>query len=188
MLQRSSDPGRSRARVVDPFAGGGAYLRAAAAAGLDGYGSDIAPGAPDIAEGDWNSWRTWRPVGGWRARDVIVTNPPFTLFGWDMVATPDLPISLLLPINALEPTNDREHLFDARPPLAIRFIGRVRFGGPAAELRDELRAAAGKRRVVNASMSYAFVLWGLPVRRPVPTLASWMRPSRPAVPSPGVHP
>lgn len=130
----------------DPWAGGGAYLRAGRSEGLSVRGSDIAPTVDGIAK---------VPIENLLIRSAgwVCSNPPFSRLSEHLrlLDIGDRVISLHLPISALERTtrgNGRAWIWDEHPPTRIAHIGRVRHGGPAS---------GGKGG--GAAMCYVWVLW-----------------------------
>lgn len=69
-------------RVVDPFAGGGAWLEAATAAGASSVGGcDLDPGAPVVLDGRAVLGDGVDFTEGLTGGEVIATNPPFAVMG-----------------------------------------------------------------------------------------------------------
>lgn len=151
--------------MYDPWAGAGAYLDAGDFRGLKVDGSDVAPRDDRVARmsiehllaESLTCFRAW-----------FCANPPFSRLAAHMplLLATGAPLSLHLPISALERTrrgNGRAWLWDEYPPARIAHIGRVRHGGPAAEM------AAGKG---GAAMCYCWVLW-VP-NHDGPTVYEWL--------------
>ena len=89
----SGRPARQPELIVDPFAGGGAYLRAADAAGLLSEGYDIAPGDERVIEAAWEGAELAERLG-----DLATAVELYTLVGSRYPALPMPPKRCFWPV------------------------------------------------------------------------------------------
>lgn len=135
-------------KIIDPFAGGGAYGNAARRLDLDlVWESDLERGCgfddPQIPYAD----------------AAVISNPPFSRAAESLdhaFANGARFVSYLLPMSFLDPyVIGRRRWTLEHPPTHEARIGRIKFGGPA---REAMIARTGKEP--GAMQQYVIATWG----------------------------
>ena len=127
-------------RVVDPFAGGGAWLRAGRAIGPEVAGCDLDPDAPAVLSGEAIHGDGLDYMRGLRDGEVIATNPPFGIMDQAVMAALTAwhegrvsSVVILGRLTQAEGTS-RAAVYRRWPPTEIVVPARrMRWGGPGGD-------------------------------------------------------
>ena len=130
--------------AVDPFAGGGAWLTAALEVGAASVeGCDLDPFAPSVTAGRSLTGDGLDYIARLRQREVIITNPPFTLTNETVraiqaaLAEGRASAAILLARLTMAEGWGRRGLWRAHPPLAALVPARrISWEGPGGELMN----------------------------------------------------
>lgn len=130
--------------VVDPFAGGGAWLDAALQVGAASVeGCDLDPLAPTVTAGRAVVGNGIDYIGRLYQQEVLLTNPPFSLTNATVQAIQAALIegrisaAIMLARLTMAEGQGRRHLWHALPPLAaVVPAGRIYWDGPGGALMD----------------------------------------------------
>jgi hypothetical protein len=128
--------------AVDPFAGGGVWLNAALEVGAASVeGCDLDPLAPVVTAGRAVVGHGVEYIGRLYQREVVLTNPPFSLTNATVQAIQAAIIegrisaAIMLARLTMAEGQGRRHLWRAFPPAAaVVPAGRIAWDGPGGDL------------------------------------------------------
>lgn len=162
------------AHLLDPCCGEDVFV---AALPLSKYDcTSVSIDIDTLADADYPGYDFLGPlpkalVKGLHRVTHVVSNPPFSkasaFVERSRALCPDAVIAFLLPVSYLGAKERARGIHTTHRPTHIVHLGRMNFGGPAAELRRARAEAEGKKPSKGAGMDYVLVCWVPGVGKPV---------------------